>query len=263
MTPRIVSARSGARWLLEGWRLFRAAPFGWLAMVAAYWLIMTFISLVPVAGVAAAAIVVPAFSVGFMAAARAAANGGRLELQLLFEGFRNGLRAQLVLGLVYFLSLALVLGATSLADGGTLARWMLSGKRPAADAVGSEEFVSALAAAALLYTPVMMMFWFAPPLASWHGTPAAKALFFSFFACLLNWRAFLAYGAMTAAVTMVVPFLLLSTVLIASGGALKLSVMALVFPLLLVLLPTLFASFYASYREVFGADDRGSDDSRP
>jgi hypothetical protein len=27
-----------------------------------------------------------------------------------------------------------------------------------------------------------------------------------------------------------------------------------VFPLLIVLLPTLFASFYASYREVFGAE---------
>jgi hypothetical protein len=261
MTPRIVSTGRGARWLIEGWRLFRAAPFGWLAMVATYWLIMTFISVIPIAGVVAAALVVPAFSVGFMAAARAADHGGRLEMQLLFEGFRNGARSQLVLGVVYFVSLCLVLGATSLADGGMLARWMLSGKRPAAEAVGSEEFVAALFTAALLYTPVMMMFWFAPPLASWHGTPAAKALFFSFFACLLNWRAFLAYGAMTAVVTMVVPFVLLSAVLIASGGALKLSVMALVFPLLLVLLPTLFASFYASYRQVFGQDDGGSDDA--
>jgi hypothetical protein len=33
--------------------------------------------------------------------------------------------------------------------------------------------------------------------------------------------------------------------------------MALVFPLLIILLPTLFASFYASYRDVFGAEQEG------
>ena len=30
--------------------------------------------------------------------------------------------------------------------------------------------------------------------------------------------------------------------------------MSLVFPLLIVLLPTLFASFYASYRDMFGVE---------
>ena len=101
----------------------------------------------------------------------------------------------------------------------------------------------------------MMMFWFAPALAAWHSVSAAKALFFSFFACLMNWRAFLAYGAVTAAVTVVLPFIVLTGLLLASGGALKMSAMALVFPLLITLLPTLFASFYASYRDVFGQDE--------
>jgi hypothetical protein len=34
----------------------------------------------------------------------------------------------------------------------------------------------------------------------------------------------------------------------------KVAAMSLVFPLLLVLLPTLFASFYASYRDIFGVE---------
>jgi hypothetical protein len=34
--------------------------------------------------------------------------------------------------------------------------------------------------------------------------------------------------------------------------------MSLVFPLLIVLLPTLFASFYASYRDVFGVENGSS-----
>jgi hypothetical protein len=40
--------------------------------------------------------------------------------------------------------------------------------------------------------------------------------------------------------------------MLASGGTLRAPLMSLVFPLLIVLLPTLFASFYASYRDVFG-----------
>jgi hypothetical protein len=248
---RIVSAAHGARWLIEGWRLFRAAPLGWLAVVFAYWLLMTLISLVPFAGIVIAAVLVPGFSVGFMAAARAAGRGAPLEISLLFDGFKNGRNSLLILGAIYFGCLALLLAATLLADGGSLARWMAFGERPGDDAAASDEFLAALLLAASLYTPVMMMFWFAPPLAAWHSVRPVKALFFSFFACLMNWRAFLAYGAVTALLTLVLPFVALTAVLLASGGALKLPVMGLVFPLLIVMLPTLFASFYASYRDVF------------
>lgn len=255
MQARIVQTARGAQWLLEGWRLFRAAPLGWLAMVFAYWLLMTLVSVVPLVGVAAASIMVPAFSVGFMAAARAAARKGPVELVLLFEGFRNHLRSQLILGVGYFACLALVLAATALADGGALAGWMLSARRPDEEVLHSDAFLAALGAAAALYTPVLMMFWFAPPLAAWHGTAPAKALFFSFFACLMNWRAFLAYGAVTAVVALALPLAVVSVVALASLGV---PPMSLVFPLLIVLLPTLFASFYASYRDVFRPDPRTS-----
>ena len=251
MQARVVAAFRGVRWLGEGWRLFRAAPLGWLALVFAYWLLMTLASLVPIAGMAVASVLVPPFSVGFMAAARAASHGAPLELKLLFEGFRHEPRAQLALGFAYLACLTLVLAVTAALDGGALARWMLSGERPVEETLQSEEFLAALACAAALYTPVMMLFWFAPLLASWHATGAAKALFFSFFGCLMNWRAFLAYGTVTAVVTLGLPFLALSTLMLAGGAGVP--VMSLAFPLLLVLLPTLFGSFYASYRDVFGA----------
>lgn len=252
---RIVGAARGARWLGEGWQLFRRAPLGWLALVFAYWLIMTIVSLVPYAGIAAASILVPAFSVGFMAAARAAEREARVELGLLFDGLRQAPREQILLGIAYFLSLAVVLAATTLADDGALARWMLTGERPADEVLQSGEFFSALMTAAFLYAPVMMLFWFAPPLAAWHSTGAVKGLFFSAIACLMNWRAFLVYGAVTALVTLVVPFVVLSALMVVSGGALRVPVTALVFPLLILLLPTLFASFYVSYRDVFGVEN--------
>ena len=171
---------------------------------------------------------------------------------MLFDGFRQGPRQQIALGVAYFLCLGAVLAATTLADGGALARWMLVGRRPDEETLQSGDFISAMAAAAVLYAPVMMMFWFAPPLAAWHSTGAAKALFFSAAACLMNWRAFIAYGAVTALVTLVLPFLALSGLMLLSGGALRVPVMSLVFPLLILLLPTLFASFYVSYRDIFG-----------
>jgi hypothetical protein len=252
MQARIVGARRGAGWLAEGWRLFRGAPLGWLAAVFAYWLMMTLVSLVPLLGMAAAAILVPAFSVGFMALARATSRGAPAELPLLFDGLRHEPRSQIVLGVVYLACLLLLLGASTLADDGALARWMLTGKRPSEEVLQSEAFFAALLVAAALYMPVMAAFWFAPPLAAWHSTGAAKALFFSFAASLMNWRAFLAYGAVTAVVTLVVPFAALT--LLTLSGALRFPPAALVFPLILVLLPTLFASFYASYRDVFGYD---------
>lgn len=252
MQARIVGAGRGARWLAEGWQLFRGAPLGWLAAVFGYWLIMTLVSLVPLLGVAAAAILVPAFSVGFMAIARATSRGAPAELALLFDGLRHEVRAQLLLGVIYLLCIAALLGASSLADDGALARWMLTGKRPDEEVLQSQGFVAALLVAALLYVPVMAAFWFAPPLAAWHSTGAAKALFFSLAASLMNWRAFLAYGAVTAIVTLVIPFVVLT--LLTLTGALRFPAASLVFPLLLIVLPTLFASFYASYRDVFGYD---------
>ena len=254
MHARIVSAARGARWLAEGWQLFRAAPLGWLAMVFAYWLIMTLVSLVPYVGMAAASVLVPAFSVGFMAAARAVERGGSLELSLLFDGFRHAPRGQLVLGAAYLGCLMAVLALAALADGGALARWMGSGERPDEEVAQSADFLGALLTAALAYAPVMMLFWFAPPLVAWHSAGPAKALFFSLFACLMNWRAFLAYGAVTAAATLLIPFLVLSALMLLSGGGVGGPSMSLVFPPLIMLLPTLFASFYVSYRDVFGAE---------
>jgi hypothetical protein len=99
-----------------------------------------------------------------------------------------------------------------------------------------------------------MLYWFAPLLVAWHGFGPVKALFYSFFTCLINWRAFLAYGAVTALVTIVFPFLALSLLMVFVPGEHQVAATSLVFPLLVILLPTLFASFYASYRDAFGAE---------
>ena len=110
-----------------------------------------------------------------------------------------------------------------------------------------------LIAAAGLYLPVMMLFWFAPVLTAWHAFRPGKALFYSFFACLMNWRAFIVYGLVTVLMTTVLPFFVLTFLAVVAGGGPRVNPMALVLPLAALLLPTLFASFYVSYRDIFGA----------
>jgi len=252
MQARIVDAASGARWLADGWRLFRRSPLGWMVAVFTSWLALTLVSLVPVAGIAAAAVLVPAFSVGFMALARSAERGGAVELASLFDGFRHDSRAQLVLGAAYFGCVALVVGASALADDGALARWLISGRRPSDEVLQSDAFLAALVCAGLAYAPVMLAFWFAPPLAAWHSTGPAKALFFSFAACMMNWRAFMVYGLAAAVVSIGLPLVVAAVVAFAGGAAGAVPAMSILFALMLILMPTLLASFYASYRDVFG-----------
>jgi hypothetical protein len=252
---RIVGAAQGIRWLGEGWALFRAAPLGWLALACVYLLGTNVLALIPVVGFVAALMMVPALTVGMMAAARAASRGAQPHVRMLAEGFQAGARTQLGLGAIYFLLSTLVFGAIGLADQEGKLRAILAGRTPAGE-LALAEILIPLAVFALSYAPVLMMFWFAPPLAAWHSTGALKALFFSFVACLMNWRAFLAYGAAVALMMMAVPLAALLALRAFGGADLGVAVASLVFPLLLLMLPTLFASFYVSYRDVFGVEKR-------
>jgi hypothetical protein len=250
---RIVAASQGVRWLGEGWRLFRAAPLAWLALACVYLLGTNILALVPVVGFVAALMIVPALTVGMMSAARAASHGVQPAVRMLAEGFRNEGRAQLALGGVYFLCSMLVFGGTALADPDAKLRAVLGGRAQAGElALG--DLVLPLAVFGLSYLPVLMLFWFAPPLAAWHATGALKALFFSLAACLLNWRAFLAYAAAVAVMMLAVPLAALLALRAFGGADLGVAAASLVFPLVLLMLPTLFASFYVSYRDVFGAE---------
>ena len=252
MQARVLPARRGWAWVVEGFGMFRVAPLSWLALVFGYWMAMTVISLIPYVGVVAASVLIPAFSVGFMAASRAADKRLPLELSNLGAGFRSHVGAQIALGAFYFTAIAALLAASALSDDGTLARWMSTGERPSPEVLASEEFVRALLVSAVLYFPVMMAFWFAPVLVAWHGLSAAKALFFSFVAGLINWRAFLAYGAGAALVLFILPAAVALVAMLLSGGKARMVLLSVMLPFLLMLLPTLFASFYASYRDIFG-----------
>src|SRR3989337_1741521 len=99
----------------------------------------------------------------------------------------------------------------------------------------------------------MMMLWFAPLLVAWHGLSPAKAIFYSLVAFWLNRLAFIAYALVLGLVLFLAMGAVILLATLMPGESPALNPRALVFPLALVVLPTLFASYYASYQEVFGA----------
>jgi hypothetical protein len=252
VNARVVLPARGLAWLAEGWRMFRAAPFGWLVLVFAYLMGTMVLSAVRFVGPLAVALLVPALSVGFMAASRAAWRRQPVDLAMLASGFRERLPAQLVLGAVYLVGFFGAIYGSALADGGSLVQVLL-GAAPAAEEPGPDGAMAAgLLLSVLLYLPIMMLLWFAPVLVAWHGVSPVKALFYSAVAFWLNLRAFAVYALGLAAALFVIIGALTLVVALLPAGKSAAGVQSLILPLALVLLPTLFASYYASYRDVFG-----------
>jgi hypothetical protein len=248
-------ARRGWLWLAGGFALFRKNPPLLSMLVISYWLLVAMINLIPVVGAIAATLCIPAFSVSLMNACRELDQGGPVGPQLLFSGFRENLKELLMLGGLYLGATITILGVSAMADGGILMQMMLGGTTPSEEALSSGQFLAATQLALILLTPLMMAYWYAPVLAAWHGFPVGKALFFSFVACLRNWRAFLAYAAAMIVFGTLLPGLLLGLLAALAPEGLSFFAPLFTIPLLLILAPTLFASFYVSYRDVFVAVD--------
>lgn len=245
-----VSARVGWRWLAEGFVLFRRNPALLSLVVIAYWLMLALLNAVPVVGGVLATILMPALSVVLMNVCRHLDQGFDFSPKLLLLAFRQNAPALYRLGALYLLLTLVILGITALVDGGALLSAMVGGKVPDDSADGGAMMLSAQLGL-LLLLPLVMAYWYAPLLVAWHCYPLGKALFFSFFACLRNWRAFLAYSLSVAFWCAGLPGLLLGVVASLSPEAVPLVATALSMPLAFVFGPTLIASFYISYREVF------------
>lgn len=251
MQALTLPTKRGWRWLADGFRIFRKSPLLLGVIVVGYWILMAVVNAIPLLGPIAATLCIPAFSVSLMNVCRDVEHERPVAPLHLFSGFRRNLRPLLALGALYLGGVLAILGVSALADGGALMQMMISGKPPGEELLAGGSFLVATQIALLLLTPLMMAYWYAPVLAAWHDLPVGKALFFSFIACLRNWRAFFAYAVALMVFGALLPGLALG--LLASAMPQSASFFTALFfmPLLLVLAPTLFASFYVSYRDVF------------
>ena len=110
-----------------------------------------------------------------------------------------------------------------------------------------------LAIILVMASPLLMAFWFAPLLTAWDGIGAGKSLFFSFIASWRNWRAFCIYGLALGLVGAALPGLILIIAGLISPVLVNVLSIALRMLLIFVLAPTMVASVYLSYRDVFEA----------
>lgn len=253
----IVSAQQGWNWVRTGFGLFRRNPAMWAFMVFAYIMLMQVIGMIPVLGWLVATILIPAFSASFMLISREIDAGKEPGFGLLFSGFRNNLPKLLVQGAVYLACALLLLGLSALVDGGALLNMMIFGTRPPPAVYEDGSLAGAAVFAGCLYLPALAAFWFAPALSALQNLPPLQALFYSFFAVLQNWRAFIAYGlgvvllGLVCSIALFVLALLLRGLL---GNKSQEALLLVVLPVMLTYVPTLFASFYASYRDIFPED---------
>lgn len=259
MQARRLPAIRGWNWIVEGFRLFRTNPALLTFLVFGYWLTLMFLNLVPLLGVVLAPLCVPALSVGVMNGCRALERETDGGFGLLFSGFGRNRNTLLVLGAAYLIGSLAVFAGSALVDGGALLGIMMAGQQPPDDLLESEQLIVALQVTLVLMVPVLMAFWFAPMLAAWNDLSAGKALFFSFVACARNWRPFVVYGLGVAFISAILPGIVLGIVGATSAPLAKMVAVAMSLPLLFVFVPSLFASFYVSYRDVFVAQVETAD----
>lgn len=247
MQTRSLPFSRGHAWLKEGFALWRKNPALLTFVTFGYLLLLILLSLVPFLGQVVASVLMPVLSLGILNGCRAVDRGERVGPDILLSGFRQHLPAILVIGGLYLCASMLILVVTMLADGGTLFHAM-TGVAPISPAEAKAPgFTLALAIGLALSTPVMMAYWFAPILAGWQGLPPAKALFFSFFACLRNWKPFLGFALSLAFFGGLLPGVVVGILSLVSpvlGSLLSI-------PLPFILLPVVFASFYVNARDVF------------
>jgi hypothetical protein len=251
-------ARRGWLWLAGGFAIFRKNPPLLTFLVISYLMLIVLMNQIPLIGPIVAWFCVPAFSVSLMNACRELEQGRPIGVLTLFSGFRENPRAMLTLGGIYFGAMITILVISSLADGGLLMDRMLFGTPHSNEAGDNAQFFSATHIFLFLLIPLAMAYWYAPALTAWHGLPAGKALFFSVVAGLRNWRAFIAYVAAIMVFGAIIPGVILSLLTRAMPQSVNFFAALFMVPMLLIFAPTLFASVYASYRDVFVAIDESA-----
>lgn len=255
MKLNIVPARTGLLWVKLGIKTFWRQPLALSGLFFMFITVMSVASLIPLLGNALALALLPAATLGLMAATREASQGNFPMPSILISAFRAGrqrARAMAVLGVIYALGFLAVLGVSALIDGGDFARLYLVGGTLTREMVESTSFQSAMWVAMGLYLPLSLLFWHAPALVHWHDVPPIKSLFFSLVACLRNAGAMtvyaLAWMGLFMATGMVVMLLAL---LLGQPGLLG----TIMFPTALLLAAMFFSSIYFSFSDSFVAPD--------
>ncbi|MDD5324700.1 MAG: BPSS1780 family membrane protein [Polaromonas sp.] len=257
MKLNIVPARTGLIWVKLGITTFMKQP---LAMSGLFFMFMTVLSLatlLPYVGAALALALLPAATLGLMAATQEATKGKFPMPSILISAFRAGQQrkqAMMVLGALYAMGFLGVMAVSALFDGGEFAKLYLVGGKLTEELALQSGFQAAMWVAMALYLPLSLLFWHAPALVHWHGVTPVKSLFFSFMACYKNMGAFTVFGLAWTGIFIIA--ILLVTLIAAMLGS-PLLATTVVFPIALIIVTMFFTSIYFTFRDCFVDTDTG------
>ncbi len=228
---------TGLFWIKEGWRVFKLAPVPWMGMTALAFMVIIGINMIPVVGHYAIELLSPFMVAGYFSASRAALAGEPVTFIHLGAGAKLGRDSLLRIGLAYLVASLLIFALVNLITGTDLRELLVKLQDPAAlDPAEFNRLVNAALPAAmltsLLFAPLLMATWFAPGLALFDAYASGRALWWSLWACWVNWRPILYYSLILGAFGMV----------------------ALIIPYglgMLVFMPVTLISTYVAYRMIF------------
>lgn len=228
-----VHAKQGLQWILSGFYMFRRAPLAWVFVCFTLMLIAISMSLIPLLGKFIFTLVSPVFLAGIMLGCKDMEQGKSLDMKHLFIAFRTNTVPLITIGGIYLIGQILIIGLVMLIGGSQMTDMMLYGKRvDESELMGvMSSFLTSSLIALTLSIPLMMASWFSPLLVVFENVPPIIAMQKSFFACLRNFIPFQLYG-----VTLIV--LTIISVMPYGAG-------------LVILIPTIFASIYVSYKDIF------------
>lgn len=255
MKLNIVPARTGIQWVKLGIQTFLRQPLALSGLFFMFMAVMSIATLVPLIGSALALALLPAATLGLMAATQEATRGKFPMPSILATAFRAGrerLSAMMVLGALYAAGFLLVMGISALFDGGKFARLYLVGGQMSRELVSGSDFQTAMWVAMALYLPLSLLFWHAPALVHWHGVPPVKSLFFSLVACMKNMGAFTLYG-LTWVVVFVVAGIVITLLSALIGSPQVIGVVMV--PAALLMAAMFFTSVFFTFRDSFVSED--------
>jgi uncharacterized membrane protein len=237
MEPQHLAAGQGWQWIKQGYALFMKAPLLWIVVVLICFIAAAGLSAVPVVGEPLTSLLLPVVLAGLMAGCRALEHGEELELAHLFSGFQQRTAQLVTLGGIALVGQFLIFGVMMMVGGATLVGILMSGQ-PVEDPEIIKQAISGAGIAVLLgitlFSVLLMTMQFAPMLVYFNNATPLEAMKLSLRAFIDNIGPMLVYG---------VTFMLLA--ILAS------------IPMMLgwlVLMPVMFTSLYACYRDIFPAE---------
>ncbi|HWU83617.1 MAG TPA: BPSS1780 family membrane protein [Methylophilaceae bacterium] len=234
LATRKLNALHGWKWLADGFAMFRRSPVIWIALLFIYLLIGMVLSTIKLIGPIVLNLLAPVFVAGFMIGCRALEKGEELEIAHLFAGFKHHTAQLITVGGIYLAGAIVVVGIIFAGSDQAVLQAMVSGQKltpEQASAALDDGFLLTMLVGLGLMLPLVMAYWFAPVLVAFHEMSGLQAMKQSFLACLRNLLPFFIYSV-------------IATILLVLA-ALPL------FLGMLVMIPTMIASLYASYRDIF------------